>query len=101
MVYVILVFLGLCFGSFSEALTWRLHQQSLPKKKRAASDRELSMLHGRSMCPNCKHTLGFFDLVPLFSWLALKGRCRYCGQNIGWHSPVLELGMASLFVASY
>lgn len=36
----------------------------------------------RSLCPQCKHTLGFWDLIPLFSWLFLRGRCRYCGKPI-------------------
>lgn len=101
MTIALLIVLGLAFGSFVEALVWRLHQQSLPKRRRAATDKELSMLTGRSMCPNCKHTLSAADLVPVLSWLFLRGRCRYCRAPIGWHSPVLEIVTALLFVASY
>lgn len=96
-----LAVLGLCFGSFVEALVWRIHQQSLPKKQRAASDKELSMTKGRSMCPHCKHQLSIIDLIPLLSWISLRGRCRYCKNPIGWHAPLLEVVMAGLFIASY
>lgn len=101
MVYAILIVLGLCFGSFVNALVWRLNQQSLPKKKRAATNTELSISKGRSMCPNCKHTLKWYDLLPVFSWISLKGRCRYCHQAISWQYPSVELATALLFVASY
>lgn len=101
MVIVILIALGLCFGSFTEALTWRIHEQAKPRKKRVASDRELSMSKGRSMCPHCQHTLAWYDLLPLLSWLSLKGQCRYCKKPIGLQAPLLEISMAALFILSY
>lgn len=101
MIVVILILLGLCFGSFVNALAWRLHQQGLPKKKRPLPDKELSVARGRSMCPHCHHTLAWYDLLPVFSWLSLKGKCRYCKTPISWQYPVVELVTASLFVISY
>jgi prepilin signal peptidase PulO-like enzyme (type II secretory pathway) len=101
MIMVILVLLGICFGSFVNALVWRLYQQSLPKKKRAASDGELSISKGRSMCPHCQHTLAWYDLLPVISWASLGGKCRYCLKSISWQYPVVELASALLFVASY
>lgn len=101
MTIAILILLGLCFGSFVNALVWRLYQQDLPKKKRAASDVELSISKGRSMCPHCKHTLAAADLLPLFSWLFLRGKCRYCHKPISWQYPLVELLTAVLFVMSY
>lgn len=101
MVYGILIVLGLCFGSFVNALVWRLHEQSLPKGKRAASDRELSISKGRSMCPHCQHTLAWYDLIPVLSWLSVRGRCRYCRRTISWQYPMVEILMALLFVGSY
>jgi prepilin signal peptidase PulO-like enzyme (type II secretory pathway) len=62
---------------------------------------ELSILKGRSQCVNCEHTLAAKDLVPVFSWLSLKGKCRYCKKPISYHYPAVELLMASLFVISY
>lgn len=93
-------FLGLCLGSFVNALVWRLYQQSLPTKKRAAPKAELSITKGRSMCPSCKHTLSALDLVPVVSWLALRGKCRYCKARIP-DSPIVELSTAVVFLVSY
>jgi prepilin signal peptidase PulO-like enzyme (type II secretory pathway) len=101
MVYVVLILLGLCFGSFINALVWRLHEQSLPKKKRVASDADLSISKGRSMCPHCQHTLGALDLLPLVSWLSLRGKCRYCKHPISWQYPIVEATLAILLVVSY
>lgn len=101
MVIAELIILGLCFGSFTGALVWRLHEQSLSPKKRVATAKELSITKGRSMCPHCKHALGVTDLIPLVSWLMLRGRCRYCKQSIGRQELYLEVAMPIMFVISY
>lgn len=108
---VILVTLGLCLGSFVNAFVWRLRQQSAvashrsPAKKKihnsGLTTQDLSVLKGRSMCPHCKHTLGWHDLLPVVSWLSLGGRCRYCRRPISWQYPIIELLTATLFVVSY
>jgi prepilin signal peptidase PulO-like enzyme (type II secretory pathway) len=100
MIYIALILLGLCFGSFINALVWRIHEQAKPKGKRAASDKELSISTGRSMCPHCKHTLAASDLVPFFSWLILRGKCRYCHHKID-DTPITEVVLPILFVLSY
>jgi prepilin signal peptidase PulO-like enzyme (type II secretory pathway) len=91
MIIVILGVIGLCLGSFANALVWRLHEQ----------DKQLSIATGRSMCPHCKHTLAAKDLVPVLSWLSLGGKCRYCRKPISAQYPLVELAVAGLFVASY
>lgn len=101
MIIAMLLILGISLGSFVNALVWRLHQQSLPSKKRAASKADLSIATGRSMCTHCKHTLGPLDLIPLLSWIGLRGKCRYCKQAIGWQYPLVELSTALVFVTSY
>jgi prepilin signal peptidase PulO-like enzyme (type II secretory pathway) len=53
------------------------------------------------MCPDCHHELAPKDLVPVFSWLWLRGKCRYCHKSISWQYPVVELLVALLFVLSY
>ena len=93
--------LGLCFGSFINALVWRVHQLSSGKKLSKAKKQQLSILHGRSMCPSCKHELRATDLVPVLSWLYLRGKCRYCKASIGWQYPLVEVVTAILFVVSY
>lgn len=97
---VIVVILGLAFGSFVNALVWRMHQQSLPRKKQVASRRELSIATGRSMCTHCQHTLAWFDLIPVFSWASTRGRCRYCQKPIGVQYPLVEIITAGLFALS-
>lgn len=52
----------------------------------------------RSHCPACKHTLSAFDLIPVFSFLFLKSKCRYCHKKISWQYPLVEIGTASVFV---
>ncbi len=97
MVIAVLTVIGLCLGSFVNALVWRLHEQSNDK----TGHKNLSIVSGRSMCPNCRHGLAVKDLVPIVSWLALRGKCRYCGQPISAQYPLVELSMAALFVTSY
>lgn len=94
---VVLGFLGVCLGSFVNALVWRVHQQEKAKKP----GRDLSILKGQSMCPNCRHKLAAKDLVPVFSWLWLKGRCRYCKKPISAQYPAVEAATGAVFVLSY
>jgi prepilin signal peptidase PulO-like enzyme (type II secretory pathway) len=101
MVSIVLILLGLCFGSFMNAFVWRLHQKSLPEKQRKASKKELSILHGRSMCVYCGHTLSAVDLIPVISWLGLGGRCRYCRKKISWQYPLVEALTVVMFLVSY
>jgi prepilin signal peptidase PulO-like enzyme (type II secretory pathway) len=96
MIVIALLLFGLCLGSFANALVWRVYEQS--KSKAAAN---LSILRGRSMCPHCRHELTSKDLLPVLSWLSLKGKCRYCGKPISLQYPLVELVTALLFVASY
>jgi prepilin signal peptidase PulO-like enzyme (type II secretory pathway) len=79
--------MGLLIGSAINALVWRLYVGR-------------SWVHGRSMCPDCKHELHAKDLIPVVSWLWLRGKCRYCGQRIHWQYPVVELMTAALFALS-
>lgn len=92
-------------GSFINALIWRVHkQEKLSAKKDKASIKlasDYSVLRGRSMCPSCHHTLAPKDLVPVLSWLSLRGRCRYCKKPISWQYPFVELLTTLLFVVSY
>lgn len=105
MIIVLLAVLGLILGSFVNALVWRLREQAGLEGKTSKSAlkrrRALSITKGRSMCPQCGHELAAKDLVPVFSWLWLKGKCRYCQKPISWQYPVVELITAVLFVVAY
>jgi leader peptidase (prepilin peptidase)/N-methyltransferase len=80
--------LGLLFGSLASALSYRL-----PRGLPVAAD--------RSRCPSCENVLAARDLVPVLSWVASRGRCRYCDAKISWRYPLLELAMAGLFIAAW
>jgi leader peptidase (prepilin peptidase) / N-methyltransferase len=82
------IFLGLCLGSFATALSWRL-------------PRGISIAFDRSKCPKCERMLTVADLVPLFSWLFMRGRCRSCGAPIGWRYPLIEVATLVLCVIFY
>lgn len=53
---------------------------------------------GRSACDHCHHPLGIADLVPIISWIALRGRCRYCAGKIGLIHLAAELGAVGVAV---
>jgi len=88
MVITYLAILGLCFGSFVNALVWRIH-----KKK--------DWVRERSQCTHCGHKLKTLDLIPVLSWLFLGGKCRYCRKVISVQYPVVELTGAFVFTFSY
>lgn len=104
MIIVVLAVLGLCLGSFVNALVWRLHEQATEKAKKKPDQKYLSKLSigkGRSICPHCKHELAASELIPVLSWITLGGKCRYCGKPISWQYPLVELATAGSFVGSY
>lgn len=110
MIYILLIAAGLILGSFINALIWRLHEQSQyfddegKPNKLSGNDRsrlnELSIAKGRSMCSKCGHQLSSLDLIPVFSWVALRGRCRYCKQKIE-DNPLIEVALPILLILTY
>lgn len=99
MVYIFLATIGLALGSFCNALAWRVYKQSSLKNRKTSS--KYSILRGRSMCPECEHTLSVADLIPVFSWLLLGGRCRYCNKKISIQYPFVELIFVFAVLISY
>lgn len=104
MIILGLILVGLALGSFVNAWAWRLHEQEdvklgkNPDKKYLA---RLSIQKGRSMCTFCKHELAAIDLVPILSWLYLRGKCRYCHHRIKNDNPMSEILIPVLLVISY
>lgn len=88
LVYILFFWLGAIFGSFAGAVAWRI------KKKK-------DFVRGRSECEHCHHELAPLDLVPVFSWLFLRGKCRYCKKPIGISTLAVELGLGVAFFLSY
>ena len=81
---VTFVVLGLAVGSFLNVCIDRLPAGQ-------------SIVRGASHCPNCQHLLAPMDLVPVFSYLWLRGRCRYCRASIPVRVPLVEMATGVLF----
>lgn len=78
--------LGAIVGSFANVVVYRL-------------PRGESVVHPGSRCPSCGRRLSAIDLVPVLSWVLLRGRCRTCHAPISPRYPLVELLMAGVFVA--
>ncbi|MFH1426231.1 MAG: prepilin peptidase [Candidatus Kerfeldbacteria bacterium] len=94
--YLLIIFsfvFGLSIGSFMNAAEYRL-----------ATGRSLFLTGEgeaeRSICPHCSKTLLARDLIPLFSYMVLRGRCRFCGKRISLQYPLVELVTAGVFALS-
>lgn len=87
-VFAVLALLGLVAGSAVSAVAFRL-------------PRGISWTVGRSRCTSCGAQLGALDLVPLFSYLLSRGRCRHCRASIGWRYPLTEVVCAAWTVLLY
>jgi prepilin signal peptidase PulO-like enzyme (type II secretory pathway) len=88
MTTAILFAYGLLFGSFLNAWIWRIH-----------TGRKISK--GRSMCPHCKTTLKWYELIPVLSWIGLRGKCRTCRKPISIQYPLVELATGILWAGLY
>lgn len=80
--------LGLIFGSFLNVCIYRLPLG-------------LSVVWPGSACPHCKQPIRFYDNVPVFSWLILRGRCRGCKARISPRYLLIELLTGVLFLCCY
>ena len=78
---------GLVVGSFLNVCIYRL-----PKEK--------SILYPPSHCYSCKQRLRPWDLIPVFNWLFLRGKCRYCATPISGRYAIIEVFTGVLFMAS-
>ncbi|TAN51476.1 MAG: prepilin peptidase [Rhodospirillales bacterium] len=85
--YLVFALYGLATGSLAGALSYRL-----PRRQPVIFD--------RSRCPSCNATLSAVDLIPVFTWLFTKGRCRHCGAKVSARYPLIELTVTGLFLLS-
>ncbi|HWQ99402.1 MAG TPA: prepilin peptidase [Candidatus Methylomirabilis sp.] len=84
---VLILLLGAALGSFANVLVVRI--------------KEGSSIGGRSRCPSCRKTIRAKHLIPVVSWLWLKGRCAMCRKPIHWQYPAVETAMAVLAVVAF
>lgn len=110
---IILWLLGAVFGSFVGAQVWRLRLRGFiagdlePGELSSTESKKLQRIKpkigatDRSRCLECGHQLAWYDLLPVVSWLFLRGRCRYCRRSIGWTEFLLEVSLGFAFVGSF
>jgi len=83
--YIIIFIFGLIIGSFLNVVIFRLENGE-------------KIVNDRSKCLRCKHILAWYDLIPILSFIFLKGKCRYCGRSISFQYPLVELSTGILFL---
>lgn len=101
--FVIIFFialLGLALGSFASVLSYR-EARGLSWFSVKGCGKGAELTGGRSACTECKKALRAVDLIPVFSWLYLRGHCRYCASPIPFRYPLLELASMVLCVLAY
>lgn len=84
-IYIYIFLIGIAFGSFFTLAVYRI-------------PRGEDITHTRSYCPHCNHKLSFWDMIPLFSYIFLRGKCRYCKKKIRPRYFILELCSGLVFV---
>lgn len=89
--YIFIFLFGLAIGSFLNCVIFRLALPNFSIRKNLGG---LS----RSFCPQCRHILSWLDLFPIFSFLFLKGKCRYCSKKISIQYPLVELATGIIFL---
>lgn len=86
--YITIFIFGCCVGSFLNCVVYRLENKK-------------SFTKGRSFCPKCKHVLVWHDLIPVFSFLFLRGKCHYCKKKISAQYLIVEIATGILFLLIY
>lgn len=86
--YILLFISGSVFGSFFNVVGLRLLENK-------------SIISPRSHCPKCKHILKWYELIPIFSYIFLKGKCLKCKKKISIIYPLIEMFTGLLFCMSY
>ena len=85
---IFIFILGLFIGSFLGVVVDRTQNKK-------------SFIKGRSQCEFCKKNLSFFDLIPVFSFIFLRGKCRYCGTKLSLFYPTIEILTGVVFALTY
>lgn len=86
--YTIIFVFGICIGSFLNVLICRLPNNE-------------SIVKSSSHCVKCRNKIQIRDLIPVISWILLKGRCRSCGEKISPRYPIVELMNAVIYIITF
>lgn len=97
-------FLGTIFGSFLNVISYELGPDVFKTKEERKKEGILSFwkrINRRSACPKCKHVLSPIELVPIFSWLGLLGKCKKCKEKIPVQYFVVEIFSGVVFLGFF
>jgi prepilin signal peptidase PulO-like enzyme (type II secretory pathway) len=112
-VYLTLFIVGMIFGSYAVATVWRFRAKFIVLDKKGGQPvdeiefkklntlSKTSVAKDYSRCLNCSYRLKWYDMIPLVSWLFLRGKCRVCHKKIGLLEPIAELSLGILFTISF
>lgn len=110
-VYGLLLLLGLCVGSFLNLVSLRLPIMLMARWQAEADNAQaldeslpeppFNLVRPRSHCPHCRVSLGILDMIPVFSYLLLRGRCRHCRAPISMQYPLIEAAAAFVTLLSF
>lgn len=88
MIFFVFGVLGLCLGSFLNVILYRINTKN-------------KWYDGRSRCPECDNAIFWRDLIPIISYIFLRGRCRFCNKSISGYYPLIEFFCGLLFILNY
>lgn len=107
--YIVIFILGLCIGSFINVVVYRVPKAlffswfvqcydylNVQPKFSKTPELGLNIFWPSSHCPTCKSKIIFIDNIPIISYLLLRGKCRFCGNNISIYYPIIEIITAIL-----
>jgi leader peptidase (prepilin peptidase)/N-methyltransferase len=83
-IFIVIFLLGTIVGSFLNVVIYRFNTSR-------------SVVVGRSICMNCSHTLNWYEMIPVLSFLIQKGRCRSCATTISHQYPIVEFITGIIF----
>lgn len=101
MLVLVFLIIGLLAGSTLGMVTWRLPIMIAQQASTDGASSRFNLWLPASHCCHCSMPLMWHDNIPLFSWLRLKGKCRYCKQVVSWHYPLLEASCALMAPLCY
>lgn len=101
LVYILIFVFGACLASFLNCVVLRMEKGKSFAKGRPRRSRLLATLRGRSICPKCRHQLAWHDLIPVLSFLFLRGKCRYCHKKISIQYLLVEIAVGLLFILNF
>lgn len=86
--YTIVFIIGICIGSFMNVLIYRL-------------PRNENIVTSSSKCTSCGSKIKYFDMIPIISWIFLRGKCRYCGNKISARYPLIEIMNSIIYIITF